>query len=338
MSKIRFSLPVPARLGDLQRARHGRLKVGLLGGSFNPAHEGHRHIAETALKRLGLDEIWWLVAPQNPLKPVEGMASFNERYASVDRVAQHPHFVISDLERVIGTVYTAHTVAELRRMFPGVRFVWLMGADNLAAVDHWLDWPLLFSSVPVAVLDRPGHAIPALASLAAQRFRRHRVPASRARGLASRPAPAWTFLHCRLSPLSATAIRSAASADPDMVAKLIAIAEHEIDEMKGEDIVTVDLTDKADFADAMVIASGRSGRQVAAIADKLVEKFKAAGARKLGVEGLPAGDWVLIDTGDIVVHLFRPEVRRFYNIEKLWGATMPEPRHLLAAHDPIDED
>lgn len=348
MAATRFALPVPARLGGLQRARAGRLKVGLLGGSFNPAHDGHRHVALTALRRLGLDEVWWMVAPQNPLKPTRGMAPYVERLAVAQAVADHPRLVVTDVERALGTVYTAHSVAELRRRFPGVRFVWLMGADNLAGIDQWLDWPLLFASVPVAVIARPGWGMRALTGLAAQRFRRARIASGKARGLARRGAPAWTFLHGRMSPLSATRLREAAAEpagetpppfapDPDLAAKLLKIAVREIDEMKGEQIIEIDLAGKAEFADWMVIASGRSARQVGAIAEKLRDKLKEAGARKLAVEGLPAADWVLIDAGDLIVHVFRPEVRRFYNLEKMWGAEPPPLPAEAGRYDPGDD-
>ncbi len=183
--------------------------VGILGGSFNPAHEGHRAISLAALHRLGLDEVWWLVSPQNPLKPVAGMAPFAERFAGATAIARHPRIRVSDLEPRLGTSYTADTIAKLVRRFPHHAFVWLMGADNLAQIDRWKDWQQIFHAVPVAVFARPSYSLKALAAKAARRFARARLPEAAAQGLATAEPPAWVFLHGPLSPVSATAIRAA---------------------------------------------------------------------------------------------------------------------------------
>jgi nicotinate-nucleotide adenylyltransferase len=184
-------------------------RVGILGGSFNPAHEGHRTISLAALQRLGLDEVWWLVSPQNPLKPVAGMAPFAERFTGAAAVARHPRIRVSDLEPKLGTSYTADTIAKLVRRFPYHAFVWLMGADNLAQIDRWKDWQQIFHAVPVAVFARPSYSLKALAAKAARRFARARLPEAAARSLATAEPPAWVFLHGPLSPVSATAIRAA---------------------------------------------------------------------------------------------------------------------------------
>lgn len=199
----------PAALG---RALGGHLparkqRIGLLGGSFNPAHEGHRHIALEGLKRLQLDEVWWLVSPQNPLKERSGMASLEDRLARARRVARHPRLRVTALEDVLGTCATAETLKTLQQHFPGVNFVWLMGADNLAQVHRWQRWTEIFRTLPVAVLDRPSYSLCVLYAKAAQRFTKARIPERRAATLAGRSAPAWTFLHIRLNPLSATALR-----------------------------------------------------------------------------------------------------------------------------------
>ena len=183
-----------------------RRTVGLLGGSFNPAHDGHRHISLAALNRLGLDEVWWLVSPQNPLKPVAGMAPLAERLASARRVARHPRIRVSDIERHLGTRYTADTIARLQRRFPDIAFVWLMGTDNLMQIPRWYRWPEIFRRVPVAVFDRGGDAFRALAGPAASRFRRYRVQAPRT--LARRRPPAWCYVFTPRHPASATAIRA----------------------------------------------------------------------------------------------------------------------------------
>lgn len=189
--------------GDNRRAR-----VGLLGGSFNPAHAGHRHISVEALKRLGLDEVWWLVSPQNPLKPRAGMAPLTERLAHARAVAAHPRIRVTDIERAYPSAYTAETLARLERAFPNVRFVWLMGADNLVQIPRWRRWTAIFHRVPVAILDRGPYSVPALTGQAARRFAASRLPAQRAQALAGREPPAWVFLPIRRHAASATAIRA----------------------------------------------------------------------------------------------------------------------------------
>jgi len=200
-----------AREGDFpaHAARHG-MPIGILGGSFNPAHEGHRHISVKAMARLGLREVWWLVSPQNPLKPVRGMAPFDERLAAARAAAAHPRIRVTDIERRLGTRYTADTLHALRRRYPRLNFVWLMGADNLIQVPRWEQWTEIFTTVPVAILDRPSYSLRALAGKAAIRYRRYRLDESAAGGLAERKPPAWVFLHGKLHPASATQIRQAA--------------------------------------------------------------------------------------------------------------------------------
>ena len=188
----------------------GRRRIGLLGGSFNPAHGGHLHISREALKRLDLDEVWWLVSPQNPLKPPAGMAPFAERLGQAAAVAAADRRIkVSDIEARLGTTYTADTIAALRRRLPRARFVWLMGGDNLVQFPYWQRWQDIFRTVPIAVFDRPGTAPKALTGQAAQRFAGARIPQRAARRLASLPPPAWVFFHIRLDPRSATRIRAA---------------------------------------------------------------------------------------------------------------------------------
>ncbi|HWA49548.1 MAG TPA: nicotinate-nucleotide adenylyltransferase [Dongiaceae bacterium] len=183
-------------------------RIGLLGGSFNPAHQGHRDISLAALKYLGLDEIWWMVSPQNPLKPVAGMAPFAERLASARAMARHPRIRVTDIESRLGTRFTADTLKALLTRFPSCRFVWLMGADNLAQISSWRDWQKIFHLTPIAVFDRPTYTVKALTALAARRFRRSRRREATLKMLAATPAPAWVFVHHRLNPISATAIRA----------------------------------------------------------------------------------------------------------------------------------
>jgi nicotinate-nucleotide adenylyltransferase len=186
----------------------------LLGGSFNPAHDGHRHISLCALHQLRLDEVWWLVSPQNPLKPVAGMAPQAERILGAEAVAAHPCIRVSGLEAWLGTRYTADTLRVLRLRFPGGRFVWLMGADNLTQIPRWDRWTRIFATVPVAVFDRSPYSYESLAGKAAQRFAQYRRPPRRAGLLADETAPAWVFLHQRRHPASATAIRNHRGSSP----------------------------------------------------------------------------------------------------------------------------
>lgn len=182
--------------------------IGLLGGSFNPAHAGHRHISLEALKRLGLDAVWWMVSPQNPLKNAADLAPFAARLEQARAMADHPRIQVTGIERAIGTTYTVDTLSVLVRRFRRVRFVWLMGADNLVQISTWERWPRIFTLVPIAVLVRPSYAFGAQASIAARRFARARVSEARAAGLAWRKPPAWVFLHIRPHPASATSIRA----------------------------------------------------------------------------------------------------------------------------------
>jgi nicotinate-nucleotide adenylyltransferase len=205
-----MSSAAPARFAPNSWGDRRRRRVGLLGGSFNPAHGGHLHISLAALKRLRLDEVWWLVSPQNPLKPARGMAGLAERLAGAARMARHPAIRVSALETALGTRYTADTLEALRMRFPRARFVWLMGADNLQQIPRWRRWIGIFHSVPVAILDRSPYSFKALAGKAARRFARSRVASRRAGGLSDMRPPAWIFLHIRPHPASATGIRAAA--------------------------------------------------------------------------------------------------------------------------------
>lgn len=197
----------PSPWGDNRRVR-----VGLLGGSFNPAHGGHRHVADLALRVLRLDQVWLLVSPQNPLKPSAGMAPQAVRVAGARRVlGRHPRLVATGMETALGTRFTADTLGRLAARFPHVRFVWLMGADNLAQMTRWSRWKRIFAAVPIAILARSPYSRIALGTAAARAMARYRRPAGAARDLASCRPPAWVFLHTRLHPASATAIRAGAA-------------------------------------------------------------------------------------------------------------------------------
>lgn len=187
-------------------ARPGQV-IGLLGGSFDPAHTGHAHITREAIKRLGLDRVWWLVSPGNPLK-AKGPAPLDRRMAQARTIIDDPRVVVTDIEARLGTRYTARTIAALQARYSGVRFVWLMGADNLAQFHHWEHWRSILTAVPVAVLARPGDRAAALSSPTATIFRRARIPAEAAQGLGLQVPPAWTFLNVPMNDASSSAIRA----------------------------------------------------------------------------------------------------------------------------------
>jgi nicotinate-nucleotide adenylyltransferase len=293
--------------------------------------------------------VWWLVSPQNPLKPAKGMAPFARRLAGAAALATgHPRLKISAVETALGTNFTADTIRALRRRFPHTRFVWLMGGDNLAQLPRWQRWAEIVESVPIAVFDRPQTSLRALSGIAAQRYAPARVPATGARRLAEMATPAWAFFHTRLDPRSATAIRTTraprrkrvepaaqpiavaalpvrrrkaqpeAPPAPDLLTRILA----SLDDGKAENVVTIDLAGKTLIADYMVVASGRSARQVVSLAEHLVEALPRKW--RVSVEGKAQGDWVLIDAGDVIVHLFRPEIRAYYNLEKMWGSDLPD--------------
>jgi nicotinate-nucleotide adenylyltransferase len=189
------------------------MRVGLYGGTFDPIHAGHRHVAETALRRLGLDRVWWIVAPANPLKE-RRPAERAERLAAIRAALRHPRMEATDIDAAIGARYTIETIRFLQRRCPQVRFVWIMGADSLAGFDRWRDWREMACRIPLAVIDRPGFTLSALASRTARTFAADRVPETAARSLASIAAPAWVFLFGRRSNLSSTAIRDKSSRAP----------------------------------------------------------------------------------------------------------------------------
>ena len=321
----------------------------MLGGSFNPAHGGHFHISALALKLLDLDQVWWLVSPQNPLKPVAGMAPFPVRLEGARRIAKADRrILVTDLESRLGlSRYTTDTLKAVRRRFPRLRFVWLMGGDNLVQILKWERWPEIFRTVPIAVFDRPSYSLKSLSGPGAKRFARHRVPAAETRRLAEMEPPAWVFFHTPLDARSATRIRSERKKirlhtlkeqRPELSTitvlmpltrpsdanqerpGILDLVLQTLEDGKAEDIVTIDLAGKTTIADHMVIASGRSTRQVLALTEHLDEVLSRR--IRISIEGKTQADWVLIDAGDVIVHLFRPEIRSYYNLEKMWGSAM----------------
>lgn len=188
-------------------ARAGEV-IGLLGGSFDPAHAGHVHITREALKRFGLARVWWLVTPGNPIK-TRGPAPLADRMHRARALMQHSRVAVTDIEAHLGTRYTAQTLARLQQRYPGVRFVWLMGADNLAQFHRWQDWRQIMMSVPVGVLARPGDRISARTSPAARVFASARIAGSASGLLGRSEAPAWCFVNVPMVGQSSSAIRAA---------------------------------------------------------------------------------------------------------------------------------
>ena len=207
--------PRPGTLRDGLDLQPG-MAVGLFGGSFNPAHDGHAHVAETAMRRLGLDRVVWLVSPQNPLKDARDSAPLAERMASARaaaaQAASGPVMIVSDFETRAGTQWTVDTLRALTARHPGVRFVWLMGSDNLASFHRWRGWTDIMRMMPMAVIARPGSLLESRAAPAARRFAGHRISSREARLLADKAAPAWTYLRAPLNPRTSTALRAARDA------------------------------------------------------------------------------------------------------------------------------
>jgi len=369
--------------------------VGLLGGSFNPAHPGHLHVAQVALRRLRLDQVWLLVSPGNPLKPRLGMAPLAMRLASAGAIADGRRVVATAIEARLHTRFTFDTLRALQVRFPLVRFVWLMGADNLLQLPRWQHWTEIVRLMPFAVIPRPGYNRRALAGQAAVRLRPAFRAPHQAPALTAMPTPAWTFLPVRQNALSATELRRArhsASGAPPQPAlegslviarkppadpaakpatrrpvkpaanlaeaakapgtprkkaavagpraraaktpagsstarlnKIQAVIVGSLEDDKAEEIVTLDLAGRAAFTDRMVIATGLADRQISAMATHLEEKLAEIGIRRVQIEGSGGSDWVLIDAGDIVVHLFKPDARTLYGLERMWGAELDEP-------------
>ena len=188
------------------------MRIGLFGGTFDPPHRAHLGAALLALKRLKLDRIWWMVTPGNPLKDTRGLAPLEKRIAAARALAHHPRIDVTGFEAVIKTRYTYDTIRWLKARCPGVRFVWIMGADNLRSFHRWQRWRDIASMLPIVVVDRLGPSLYAAASPAGASLMRFRIRSENAASLPGRRPPAWAFLHGLKSPLSSTALRAARSA------------------------------------------------------------------------------------------------------------------------------
>ena len=205
LNKVEIASPSVSRAIPLYT---NGMRVGLLGGSFNPPHAAHRAISLFAMKRLKLDRVWWLVTPGNPLKDHDGLRDLDARAEAARKMADDPRIDVSCLESVIRTRYTVDTITYLRRRASGLRFVWIMGADNLAQFHRWQNWRRIAAEVPIAVIDRPPQSFRALAAPAAQALARYRLPENQAGRLADQRTPAWVFLTGMKLNLSSTGLRN----------------------------------------------------------------------------------------------------------------------------------
>lgn len=202
-----MSAGLPQRYWRMPHVEKG-MAVGLFGGSFNPPHEGHVLVANTALVRLKLDQLWWMVTPGNPLKNSGELAPLDERIAMSEELVNSPRICVTAFEEKIHTRYSADTIAYILQHNPGVHFVWIMGGDNLASFHRWQHWRRIVKTIPIAVINRPGSEHADVSSPMAQTFARFRVPENMAASLVLKKAPAWTFIHGRRSGLSSSALRA----------------------------------------------------------------------------------------------------------------------------------
>jgi nicotinate-nucleotide adenylyltransferase len=206
--KVQNAVGVEKRFLKMPHSESG-MAIGLFGGSFNPPHAGHVLLAEIALRRLRLDQLWWIVTPGNPLKSHRGLMPLKDRLAACERLAEDPRIKVTAFEATHRIRYTQDTLKLVKSRNPDARFVWLMGADNLKNFHYWQNWRSIAMTFPIAVIDRPGATLSYISSVMAKTFDYARVDEDDAQRLARMKAPAWTFIHGPRSSLSSSAIRNA---------------------------------------------------------------------------------------------------------------------------------
>ena len=300
------------------------IRVGLLGGSFNPAHSGHLHISLEAVRLLNLDYVIWLVSPQNPLK-ADMRNSLDRRVNYAKLIAKHEKkIIVSNVEKLFPTTYTAETIKILQHTYSNVKFVWMMGADNMAQIHKWYNWRQIFETVFVAVFDREEYEKEALESKAGRCYRTKEIN-SNDFIKDNLDKGSWFFFKICKSPMSSTALRDIYQvqyANKNLVGMqsvdyLKDVILTSLDQDQADNIVVCNLKGKADFASYMVIASGRSNRHVISMIEGLMERLKEINISSIA-SGLEDANWVLLDVGDVIVSAFMPEYRELYKLEQLW--------------------
>ena len=182
------------------------LTIGLLGGSFDPPHEGHTHISKTAIKIFNLSKLWWLVSPGNPIKD-KMPSNINHRVQAAKKIMEHPSVIITDIEKKLQTKFTFQSLIKIKKLYPGTRFVWIMGADNLINFHHWENWDWIMKNIPIGVMARPREQIKAGLSTAATRFKKYRLPKEKSLLLPHLPPPVWTLVTGSMKNISSTKLR-----------------------------------------------------------------------------------------------------------------------------------
>jgi len=306
------------------------IRVGLLGGSFNPAHSGHIHISLNAIELLNLDYVIWLVSPQNPLK-YDMRDSLDRRMSYAKLIARNDKIIISDVEKFFHNTYTADTIRILQNIYPRIKFIWMMGADNMIQIHRWHNWRDIFDSLFVAVFDREEYANEVLASEAAKCYKMSNLSLNnfKKNELSS---GSWYFFRIHKSPLSSTVLRDICHDRKNVTYKKIAdmkeinsnvdylkdIVLSSLDHDQADDIKVCDLLNKADFARYMIIVSGRSSRHISSMIENLMDRLKSVNIGS-SASGVQEATWILLDAGDIIVNAFLPEYRSLYKLEELWG-------------------
>jgi nicotinate-nucleotide adenylyltransferase len=326
------------------------LRIGLFGGSFNPPHTGHLYLATQAKKRLQLHAVWWLVTPQNPLKMTDDTLPYAVRMQLTrSLIAGHPGHVALALEKKWHSRSSFETVTRLQHAYPAIEFVWLMGADLLPLLPTWRQWRQFLTTIPIVVVERAGQLKTGLRLKAAILAKKSYTSIQKSARIASALNGGLCVLHLAQHPESSTRLRhlfnhgelplttlgiarKKRAPTTKKTTHLTAEALHHaiiasLEDSKAVDIVTVDLAGKSDIADNMVICTATSARHASSTADNIVKALKELGLAGILPEGKSTGDWLIIDAYDVIVHIFRQEVRDRYQLEKMWLPHFDRPSH-----------